>query len=163
MAGATVDVASAYHQFAQSVSSAKYHATLFREPSPVSTQTNKWLQVVVIYLVEAFGFKITGGIYIAPWGRQSQKSTTRASQSLALSPTSTISSASRVALIEYVSAVVKIFGPDGVNMDLVKTWVGGLQAIGWKFGAAWRVRPKARGITKLAHYLFTVIPVGASF
>lgn len=66
-------------------------------------------------------------------------------------------------LDEYVSAVVKIFGPDGVNMDLVKTWVGGLEAIGWKFGAAWRVRPKARGITKLAHYLFTVIPVGASF
>ena len=39
-------------------------------------------------------------------------------------------------LDEYVSAVVKIFGPDGVNMDLVKTWVGGLETIGWEFGAA---------------------------
>jgi len=39
-------------------------------------------------------------------------------------------------LDEYVSAVVKIFDPDGVNLDLVKTWVGGLETIGWEFGAA---------------------------
>jgi hypothetical protein len=66
-------------------------------------------------------------------------------------------------LEEYLAAVVKIFGPDGVNMEKVKTWVHGLEAIGWEFDfAAWRVRPKARGIAKLAHYLFTVIPVGAS-
>jgi hypothetical protein len=167
LAGATVDVASAYHQFAQSVASAKYHATLLRIPSPDPSHREKWLQVVVIYLVGAFGFKIAGDIYCTLGGAITRKhneglsvprSLTYIDDGILIDDQKEI----QASLHEYMSAVMKVFGPDGVNMEKVKTWAKGLEAIGWEFDfEAWRVRPRARGMAKLAHYLFVVIPVGA--
>ena len=168
LAGATVDVASAYHQFAQSVESAKYHATLLRVPSTDPSRPSGWIQIVVIYLVGAFGFKIAGDIYCTLGGAITAehneglsvpRSLTYIDDGILIDARDRIQSS----LDEYLLAVGKLFGPEGVNMEKVKSWATGLEAIGWEFDfPSWRVRPRARGLAKLMHYLFVVMPMGAT-
>jgi hypothetical protein len=64
-------------------------------------------------------------------------------------------------LATYIGLVRDVFGPDGVNMEKVSLWESKLVAIGWEFDfETWRVQPKTRGLAKLLHFLFVVIPLG---
>jgi hypothetical protein len=166
LAGATVDVTSAYHQFGQSVETAKYQATLLRIPSPCGGSS--WMQIVIIYLVGIFGFKIAGDIYCMLGDVVTQKhnlhrpvprSMTYIDDGILIDARTRIQNS----LAEYIALVRDVFGPDGVNMDKVCSWDSKLVAIGWEFDFdAWRVQPKARGLAKLIHFLFVVIPMGST-
>lgn len=167
LSGATVDVRSAYNQFSQSVGSAKYHASLVRVPDPEGVR--EWKQLVLIYLVGAFGFVTSGDIYCLIGNAITQRhnanepalrSLSYIDDGILVSPSSKIDAS----LAEYIRLVVGVFGPDGVNEEKVKLWDHGLEAIGWEFDfEQWRVQPKRRGVLKMIHYLFTVIPLGSRF
>ena len=164
LAGATVDVTSAYHQFSQSVATAKYQATLLRVPSPRGD--GSWMQIVVIFLVGVFGFKIAGDIYCTLGDVVTQKhnvdehvprSVTYIDDGILIDDRRRI----KESLATYIDLVRDVFGPDGVNMEKVSTWESKLVAIGWEFDfESWRVQPKTRGLAKLLHFLFVVIPPG---
>jgi hypothetical protein len=164
LAGATVDVTSAYHQFSQSVATAKYQATLLRVPSPRGD--GSWSQIVVVFLVGVFGFKIAGDIYCTLGDVVTQKhnadehvprSVTYIDDGILIDDRGRIEES----LATYIGLVRDVFGPDGVNMEKVSVWESKLVAIGWEFDfETWRVQPKTRGLAKLLHFLFVVIPLG---
>ncbi len=166
LAGATVDVTSAYHQFAQTVETAKYQATLLRVPAVDAMAS--WIQVVVIYLVGIFGFKIAGNIYCMlgdvvtqkhNHGRAVPRTLTYIDDGILIDARPRIQSS----LKEYLGLVRDVFGPDGVNMEKVNMWESKLVALGWEFDFnTWRVQPKMRGLAKLLKFVFVVIPLGAN-
>jgi hypothetical protein len=61
LGGGTIDIKDGYHQFAQTVHSAKRVATQLRVPKPDGAAG--WMILVVIYLVGIFGHAIAGNIF----------------------------------------------------------------------------------------------------
>ena len=167
LSGATVDVSSAYHQFAQSAKTALYQATLLRVPA-APWSGREWIQLIVIYLVGVFGFIISGSVYCTLGaaiefkhnvGQPTPRSLTYIDDGILISPSERIDESRE----QYIQLVIDIFGPDGVNRKKIKTWAGRLEAIGWDFDfGKWTVQPSMRGLAKLIFYLFKVLPVGAT-
>jgi hypothetical protein len=167
LAGATVDVSSAYHQFAQSPTTAKYQATIIKVPAPAGS-VREWVMLVIIYLVGVFGFITASNVYCTLGqaiefrhnrDEATPRSLTYIDDGILISPKSKIDSS----VAEYIEGVEAMFGKEGVNHKKVKKWLGKLEAIGWEFDfVKWTVQPKQRGIAKMMHYLFNVLPIGAS-
>ena len=167
LAGATVDVASAYHQFAESAATARYQATTIKVPAPAGS-ARKWIMLVIIYLVGVFGFVTASNIYCT-LGEAIQfrhnrdqpvlRSLTYIDDGILISPQSKIDENVR----EYMQGVVAVFGEGGVNHEKVKQWMSKLEAIGWEFDfEKWTVQPKQSGLAKMMHFLFNVLPIGST-
>jgi hypothetical protein len=162
IAGGTIDVNSAYQQFAQSVETSKLVASQIKIP-----RGDGWKRLVVIYTVGTFGHSRAGNVYCAVGslisekhndGREDPRSCTYIDDGILVSPLSEIDSS----MEDYKAAVVAVFGPNGIKEEKVKRWDSELEAIGWHFDfVTWRVQPKMRGLAKLIIVLFDSIPVGS--
>ena len=168
LGGGTIDIKDGYHQFAQTVHSAKRVVTQLRVPKPDGAAG--WMILVVIYLVGIFGHAIAGNIFCTAnmminelhnRGRRVPRSKTYIDDTIIIGPSVFIKEWVR----EGVEAAEAVWGTDGtIQSDKVKYWDCKLEAIGWEFDfVAWTVQPKERGLAKLLIMLFETVPVGSEW
>ena len=167
IAGATVDVKSAYHQFPKSVEAALLTATMVQIPN--RKKAKGMMELIAIYGYGIFGQKKAGHVYGVlggvihekhNMGQEEERSKDYVDDGILISPDDTMDASLR----EYIDAVVALFGPEGVNMKKVNRWRDKLVAIGWEFCFnTWRVQPKRRGLAKMMVLLFDTIPPGTKF
>ena len=166
IAGATIDISDGYHQFAQTVESAKRHATQIMVPRP--GMPGAFMIVVCIYVVGIFGSKKAGNIFCAGnnmvdeihnRGHAVKRSTTYIDDTMILGPRRLI----RQWLQDCVDAAVSVWGPFAINEDKKKCWDDRLIGIGWELDfEAWRAQPKDKGMAKMLLALFETVPEDAS-
>lgn len=164
LAGATIDISDGYHQFAQTLESAKRHATQIKIPRP--GMPGAWMIVVCIYVVGVFGSKKAGNIFctangmvdeVHNHGHDVKRSLTYIDDTMILGPRRLI----RQWLQECVDAAVSVWGKGAVNLEKLKCWEDRLIGIGWDLDLeSWRAQPKDRGMAKLVVALFDVVPPG---
>jgi len=163
LGGATIDVSDGYHQFAQTVASAKRHATQILVPR--ADRLGTFMIVVCIYVVGIFGAKKAGNIFCAANGMVDEihnsglavkRSVTYIDDTAIIGPSRLI----KTWLGDAVKAAISVWGPGKVIQDeKKKCWEDRLIAIGWELDfAAWRAQPKARGMAKLFVALFDIVP-----
>jgi hypothetical protein len=164
IAGATVDVKSAYHQFPKSVEAALLTATMVQIPD--KTKAKGMIELIAVYGYGIFGQKKAGNVYGVLGGvihekhnmcQSEERSKDYVDDGILISPDDEMDDSLR----EYIGAVVALFGAEGVNMKKVNRWRDKLVAIGWEFCFnTWRVQPKSRGLAKMMVLLFDTIPPG---
>jgi len=168
LGGGTIDIKDGYHQFAQTVQSAKRVVTKLRVPKPDGA--TGWMILIVIYLVGIFGHAIAGNIFCTAnmmvnelhnRGRKVPRSKTYIDDTIIIGPSSLI----KEWVQEGVEAAESVWGTVGtIQGDKVKYWDCKLEAIGWEFDfVTWTVQPKERGLAKLVIMLFETIPVGSEW
>ena len=165
IAGATVDVSSAYQQFPQSVETAKLIATKILAAHPTIAQ--KEIELVVIYLVGTFGHKTAGNMFCQPGsaisekhnlGRELLRSLTYIDDGILIDVADDIAGS----VEEYLGSIRSLFGEEGVNNEKISLWKDKIEAIGWELNfRSWRAQPKKKGMAKLMVLLFDTIPFGA--
>ena len=165
LSGATVDVKDGYHQFPQTVASAKRLATLVKVPSP--WLPGAFILLVVIYLVGIFGHSRAGNIFcmgssvvnaLLNLGRVVMCSATYIDDTIIICPSDEIDEC----LAKCLAIVQQVWGEGSVQHDKVATWKSGLVAIGWEFDfLTWKVQPRDRGLAKLLVVLFDTVPIEA--
>jgi len=158
LAGATVDVTSAYNQCPMTTDAAKLTATQIRIPNGA----RGWIHLIVIYLVCIFGCATAGNVYCQcaiaidqlhnPKGRK-RRSLTYIDDGMIIEPQRLI----RKSTQEYIQGVEALFGKEGINLEKVKIWeeTGELEGVGWHFDfKTWTVQPKKKGMAKMLLCLF---------
>jgi hypothetical protein len=164
--GATADVRSAYQQVVYTPDAAMLRCTIIDQLDPI---TSLITAVLVIYLVGVFGDARTGHVLqiltqaicdLHNKDRVHRRSKVYSDDFILVSPKSRAAKD----LAELLDLMVAFFGPAGISDDKVKQYGEYLEAIGWSFDlrrpgtseAAWRVRPKPRGMTRMVYMLFVV-------
>jgi hypothetical protein len=163
LGGATVDVTSAYNQFAQSTASAKLQATQLL----TLDRNGDKLHLILIWLVGIFGFTRAGNIYcvcgkaideLHNWDQPVRRSETYIDDGIIITPHSVLPKA----VEEYKVGITALFGNESVNAAKDKMWRNRVEAIGWEFDLEnWFMIPKKKSLAKLIILLFEAIPPGS--
>ena len=165
LAGATVDVSTAYNQFAMAPSTAKLTATQIS----IKGSTGGLKKIIVIYLVGMFGCGTAGDVYcqiaqavdeLHNQGRATPRSKTYIDDGLLIDSAENIQSS----MEQYIAHVESLLGNrQTIQREKVKVWPSELEGIGWHFDfTSWTVRPKAKGMAKMLLCLFRDIPLDST-
>ena len=159
LAGATVDVSSAYNQCPVTTDLSKLTAAQVRVPNGLGG----WVVLVVIYLVCIFGCATAGNVYcqcavaideLHNARHAKRRSHTYIDDGMIIEPLRLI----RISTDEYIAHVETLFGKGSVNAKKVKVWENELEGIGWHFDfQTWTVQPKQKGMAKMLLCLFNDI------
>jgi hypothetical protein len=166
LAGATVDVSTAYNQFPMTPAAAKLTATQIDIPRLLGG----WIKLIVIYIVGMFGCATAGDVYcqiaqtvdeLHNAGRgESPRSKTYIDDGLLIDSPQHIAQSTE----EYIGHVITLLGNNQtIQREKVRIWTSELEGIGWHFDfATWTVRPKAKGLAKMLLILFRDITLDAT-
>ena len=168
LGGGTIDIKDGYHQFPQTVKSAKRVVTKLRVPKP--GEAGQWIILIVIYLVGIFGHAIAGNIFcsanmmvdrIFNKGRRTPRSKTYIDDTMIIGPRRYI----RSWVEECVEIAKAVWGEENtVQADKVNCWEDRLEGIGWELNLeTWAVLPKEKGLAKLMVVLFETVPIGCEW
>jgi hypothetical protein len=165
LAGSTVDVSTAYNQFAMTSEAAKLTATQIS----IKDKWGDMKKLVVIYLVGMFGCATAGDAYcqiaqavdeMHNKGLETPRSRTYIDNGLLIDTSENIQKSTE----QYITHVESLLGNrQTIQREKVKLWASELEGIGWHFDfVSWTVQPKAKGMAKMLLCLFRDIPLGAT-
>jgi hypothetical protein len=160
--GALVDVVGAYPQVAQGVQSAKLHSTKVKIPHP--TITDKFITLILVFLVVMFGFTRAGNVYcVCADSIDRQHNAKRQRSRTYIDDGGIIDIEERIeeSRAEYKACVRSLFGHDAVNDTKDRMWQDGLECIGWYLDfVSWTAMPKEKSMCKLILAVFEDIKPG---
>ena len=166
LAGATVDVSTAYNQFPMTPGAAKLTATQIDVPRTLGG----WIKLIVVYIVGMFGCATAGDVYcqiaqtvdeLHNEGRfETPRSKTYIDDGLLIDSPDNIT----VSTEQYIGHVETLLGNnETIQREKVKIWQSELEGIGWHFDfRTWTVRPKEKGMAKMLLSLFRDIALEAT-
>jgi len=166
LAGAAIDVQSAYQQCVSSTEASKHTTTLAKY---YDSSLRKWVVLLIVYLVVTFGYTRAGHTY-ATFGRcidyhhnlqqPRRRSYTYVDDGILVDTVDNIDRS----MDDYIKEITDLFGSTGVTEDKTKKWEGMLEAVGWVYDFdKWVVYPKQKGLQKMMAYLFKLVPPGTRF
>jgi len=169
LSGGVIDVSGAWNQIVSTPEVAMITSTVAWIPrtSLHKASKNKYVKVVVVYLVGMFGDTRAGfryGIcgqaidYLNNRMQPTKRSGTYVDDTMLIDPLRFL----KPSMHECIESINVLFGPKGVNDKKVKVWQDSLEGIGWIFDLiSMTVRPNPKGVAKLFILLMKSVPMGS--